>query len=209
MDGAALQIAGKLSGEPSGLNVAADVADRPSAHGADTRLRRAFERCGDDLYRFIVLRVHGDRHAADDLLQQTCYEAARHRSTPNGNDAAQAWLFGIAKNLIRKHFRRLRREARLRGEEVAAGASPPLLDGIGQEPGAVSESDIAPHLLTAISALNEKDQQLLIGSYFEGRTQEELARAIGVSVRAIEGRLYRARLALREALGAKLGEDLL
>ena len=203
MDGAALHI----TGEPR-LDVVAAVADRSSDHqGQDMRLRRAFDRCGDDLYRFIVLRVGSDRHAADDLLQQTCYEAARHRRMPGDDNAAQAWLFGIARNLIRRHFRCLRRETRLRAEETAAGANPPLLEGDENEHGADAQRGIAPHLLKAIAALSEADQQLLLGSYFEGRSHEELARAIGISVRAIEGRLYRARNALREALSAKLGED--
>ena len=206
MDGAALQLPSELSGEPSDLDVRESV--RPVACGdEDARLRRAFERCGNDLYRFIALRVRGDSQAADDLLQQACYEAARHRRTPTGDDAAQAWLFGIARNLIRRHFRRLRREGRHRGEEGATGARPSISGGAGDELEAAGQRDVAASLLTAIAALSESDQLLLLGCYFEGRSHQELARAIGVSVRAIEGRLYRARAALRRTLDAKLGKN--
>lgn len=204
MDGAALHI----TSQTSSLDDTSQAVDRnPVDDGADARLRRAFDRCGDDLYRFIVLRIGGDRHAADDLLQQTCYEAARHRRTPGNDDAIQAWLFGIAKNLIRKHFRRLRRESNLRVLSAATGANPTLPKDDGIAPDASMQSDIAPHLLAAMASLSKSDQQLLLGSYFEGRSQEELAQMIGITVRAVEGRLYRARAALRNALRANLGED--
>lgn len=207
MDGAALQIPEDLSAGPIGVDAPAGAVCRLSAQdGTEARLRQAFERCGDDLYRFIMLRVQGDRHAADDLLQQTCYEAARNKRTPSGDDAAQAWLFGIAKNLIRKHFRSLRRHGRFQREEAVVRARPILLEVETGEADAVTHMDSAQNLLTAVAALDETDQQIILGSYFEGRSHEELARAIGLSVRAIEGRLYRARQILRESLSAQLGE---
>lgn len=208
MDGAAWHISEELPLEPAGPEAAAKAAARAaSGDGADARLRRAFECCGDGLYRFLVLRVKGDRHVADDLLQQTCYEAARRQRIPMGDDAAQAWLFGIARNLIRKHFRQLKRDARVRGKQAAAQTIHPLLEATGSNAEIAAPADVAPHLLTAVAALGEADQQLILGVYFEDRSQEELARAIGVSVRAIEGRLYRARSALRQALNGILGED--
>lgn len=207
MEGAAWHISEELPFEPAGPEAAGQAAARTMASdGADVRLRRAFECCGDDLYRFIVVRVRGDRHVADDLLQQTCYEAARRRRIPNGDDAAQAWLFGIARNLTRKHFRQLRRNARVRSEEAAARTMQPMLEATDRCSGAAGQSDMAAQLLTAIAALNQSDQQLILESYFENRSHEQLARAAGVSVRAIEGRLYRARAALRAALNALSGE---
>jgi RNA polymerase sigma factor (sigma-70 family) len=203
LDGAALHISAA-----STLDPAAGATESSSALDTqEARLRQAFDGCGDDLYRFIVLRVRGDRHAADDLLQQTCYEAARHRRTPGSDDAAQAWLFGIAKNLVRRHFRRLRREVRFRGEKAVACANLSSQDVDGNEPNAAAPHDLAPNLLMAIASLGETEQRLLLGSYYEGRSHAELARAIGVSVRAIEGRLYRARTALRQALKGKPGDD--
>jgi len=221
LDGAALHITGegKRSGvwrnatkcAPSNASVAAsiDAGEFARTSGSDsTRLERAFNRCSDDLYRFILLRVSNDRHAADDILQQTCFEAAKHRRIPSGDDAIQAWLFGIAKNLIRKHFRRARRDSRQRisivkAEEHAASSESTSHDAAGDS---MDHDEAVPRLLDAIAVLNEADQELILGSYFEGRSHEELARVVGVSVRAIEGRLHRARNALRAVLGPQFGE---
>jgi RNA polymerase sigma-70 factor (ECF subfamily) len=60
--------------------------------------------------------------------------------------------------------------------------------------------EVQDQLLLAMTALPSEVQELLIGFYFEGHSQVELAATRGVSERAIEGRLYRARLAFRDKL---------
>ena len=61
-----------------------------------------------EIYRY-VLRVTGRRQDADDLSQETFLRAFRaHRALPP--DANQrAWLFAIATNLTRNHFRSQKR----------------------------------------------------------------------------------------------------
>ena len=207
MDGAAWHIARECSNQESVCDaVAFGTARSETTDGDFDRLQNAFERCGEDLLRFIALRVRGDRHEAEDLLQQTCYEAARKRRMPPGEDAAAAWLFGIAKNVIRRYQRHRRRGSGVPLHPATLGR-PQQLDPDALHADDASQRDAASRLLTAIAALSEADQQLLLGSYFEGRSHKDLARAIGVTERTIEGRLYRARAALREALSDKLAED--
>ncbi len=71
-------------------------------------VRLVFIRSGDALYRYILVRVRGNRTLAEDLLQQTCLEAVRHRHPPRTADACEAWLRGIARNLVRRHWRTCR-----------------------------------------------------------------------------------------------------
>ena len=72
-------------------------------------LRLSFEACCGGLYRFILVRVGGERHAADELLQQVCCVAIDHRRPPNDPAACEPWFRGIAVNLIRKHWRIVKR----------------------------------------------------------------------------------------------------
>jgi RNA polymerase sigma-70 factor (ECF subfamily) len=212
LDGAILQISGEFedrASQPAALpncdatNSGLATKSAWATTSGTTRLEKAFERCGNDLYRFILLRVSNDRHVADDILQQTCFEAARHRRIPKEDNDCQAWLFGIAKNLTRKHFRQVLRDSKQRlsfalvDERKSAARSHDLNDARDS----TEHNESVPELLNAIAALDEADQELILGSYFEGRSHEELAKMIGVSVRAIEGRLYRARNALRNVLG--------
>ncbi len=65
---------------------------------------------------------------------------------------------------------------------------------------ALARKEVQDQLLLALTGLSGDAQELLIGSYFEGRSHAELASMLNVSERAIEGRLYRARVALRDKL---------
>ena len=176
------------------------VADRPCDFR--TLLRQAFREHGDGLYRFILVRVGGDRNVADDLLQQTCHEAARHARPPTVLNEIQLWMRGIARNLIRRHWRTRRRSAGLVSLEAATIAER-LAEDMERRPlpmDVLIREEVRQCLLAAILDLPPKDQELIWEFYFDGRAQTVMAAARGVSEKAIESRLYRSRRRLRETL---------
>lgn len=166
------------------------------------RLRRVFAARCDAIYGFIVVRVSGDRHAADDLLQQTCYEAAKKRRVPEPDDACEAWLFGIARNLVRKHWRTQKRR----------GVVLPLEDHDGgrniverMQAGAlsadsISDPEMVTQLMLAITSMPATDQEIIFAFYFDGRSQQQIAEDQNTTVKSIEARLYRLRSRLRGKL---------
>lgn len=172
-----------------------DVAERVDG------LRGAFQRCGAALYRYAVVRTGGDTHLADDLMQQLWVQA-RSAGVAAPASEMEFWLRGILKNLIRTHWRQVgRRPAHVptADAEMAADLSRRL---VTQEvPRDIMERrEAREQLLLAITALDSDDQELIVAHYFEQQSQVALARRLGLSPRAIEGRLYRARQALRERL---------
>jgi RNA polymerase sigma-70 factor (TIGR02943 family) len=64
---------------------------------------------GDRLYRYAVTRV---RHpeVAEDLVQETLLAAVRTQTSFRGTSSERSWLYGILKNKICDHFRKLARE---------------------------------------------------------------------------------------------------
>ena len=64
----------------------------------------------------------------------------------------------------------------------------------------VERKELHDQLLLAITELRSEEQELIIGHYLRDEPQRAIARRLGLSERAVEGRLYRARQALREAL---------
>ena len=165
-------------------------------------LRRVFHKTGEALYRFIVLRVGGDRETADELLQQTCHEAARHRKIPRDENDCEAWLRGIARNLVRRHWRRARRRGRTWSLEDAS-FSRQLVEDMETRPlppDALAKEESVQQLLMAITSLPASDQQLVLAFYFDGRSQIDIAESLAVSVKSVETRLYRARNRLRAIL---------
>ena len=177
------------------------VASRRSRDGGDV-LRQVFARAGDGLYRFILVRVAGNRDAADDLVQQTCCEAARCTRPPANHDECEAWLRGIARNLIRRRWRRLRRRPGLIPLEDAALAGR-LADDLESQPlppDALIQKESIDQLLLAVTSLSAAEQSLIFAYYFDGRRQADIARELGVTEKSIESRLFRVRGRLRTAL---------
>jgi RNA polymerase sigma factor (sigma-70 family) len=165
-------------------------------------LRQVFRRSAEALYRFILLRVAGDRDAADDLLQQTCYEAVRHQRPPADAEECEAWLRGIARNLIRRHWRetkkrtlRLPLDGATRANELAED-----LESRPLPPDAVIQEESIRLLMLAITSLSAADQGLIFAYYFDGQSQAAIASDLGMTAKSIECRLFRARSRLRTIL---------
>ncbi len=167
-------------------------------------LLSTFESCCHGLYRFILLRVGGDRDAADELLQETCCIAVGHARAPRDSDSCEAWLRGIARNLIRKHWRDRRRRAVLgsNGDPARPGFhGPAALQERGPlPPEAAAGAEARDRLVLAVTALSSAQQRLIAEFYFEGRSQADIAASLGTTEKTIETRLYRARQRLRAIL---------
>ncbi len=165
-------------------------------------LRRIFSRTADGLYRYILVRVGGNRHVADDLLQQSCCIAAGHHRVPIDEAACEAWLRGVAKNLIKQQWRyRQRRSRWLNVDDLPQGAK--LAESLEMQPlpaDCLTDDAVRHEMMLAITALPQTDQQLVFNFYFDGRLQQDLADELGVTAKAVEARLYRIRNRLRALL---------
>jgi len=163
-------------------------------------MEAAFDRCSRALYRYIAVRV-GDAHLADDMMQQLWLQA-RTNGTVVAERELEFWLRGIARNLVRSHWRRQKRRPKhvpLADASLAAELSERLAsEELPAE--TLERQEVRDQLLLAITELSSDEQELVVGHYFEGRSLVELGRMMGLGPRAIEGRLYRARQMLRRKL---------
>ena len=66
------------------------------------------DRHGDALFRFALLRL-GDRHSAEDVVQET-FVAALRTGRFAGKADERTWFIGILKHKIADHYRRTKRE---------------------------------------------------------------------------------------------------
>jgi len=62
------------------------------------------------------------------------------------------------------------------------------------------------YLISAIETLGDDDREMIHHYYFLGESQQLIADTMGVTVRAVGGRLYRSRQVLRDKL-AHLADD--
>ena len=161
----------------------------------------AFDRCSREICRYFTVRTAGDEHLVDDLMQQLWLQARRKAYSvrlPN----AEAWLWRVAQNLLRAHWR-----SRARRPQQVPLADPQLAAELARRfdteelpTEVLARKEVRDQLLLALTALPGAAQELLLGHYFHGLSHAVLAVAHGISERAVEGRLYRARKMLREKL---------
>lgn len=184
------------------LSAAATPADI-AARECESPWGAAFERFGDLLHRYIAVRVGGDIPLTDDLSQQLWLQARSGLASVPRHEI-EFWLRSVAKNLVRTHWRRV--ACRAGAIPIADGAlAAELAERMAREclPQAELErKEVQDQLLLGITELGLEEQTLILGHYFEGLPHRELAERLSISPRAVEGRLYRARLALRDKLRA-------
>ncbi|HEV3006205.1 MAG TPA: sigma-70 family RNA polymerase sigma factor [Pirellulales bacterium] len=153
----------------------------------------------DSLRRFIV-SVIGDADEAESLTQETLTRAFAALATYRADLAFRAWLFGIARNLCRNHFRDMRRHAKVtapeRLGEVAAneGRRQGVLSG-------VLRREVHEHLARAVGLLPEAFRQAFELHFVEGLDYAEISRRTGVAAGTLRVRAHRARALLRDELG--------
>ncbi len=133
-------------------------------------------------------RVLGNAGAAEDVAQECFMELARQRSVVA--PSLGGWLHRVAvlrsRNRIRGDKRRSAREMRYALKQGAAVE--PVWD------------DVKPHLDEAIAALPERLRTPVVQRFLEGRTQEQVARDLGVARSTAQHRIERGVEAIRRFL---------
>jgi RNA polymerase sigma-70 factor (ECF subfamily) len=168
--------------------------------GNDGALDTLMERHSGGLFRFIYRYVLNEEDARD-LLQETFVRAYFKKSQFQPRARISTWLYRIALNLCRDHARsRVTKESKLtesfampREDIVSNTATPSDL--------ASTEEEISL-LERAIQRLPDDLRTALIMVALEEKPQEECAQVLGISRKAVETRVYRARQLLRQRLSS-------
>ncbi|HEV3478573.1 MAG TPA: sigma-70 family RNA polymerase sigma factor [Gaiellaceae bacterium] len=159
----------------------------------DRAFERLYRRHVHDVYRYVlaVLRNQAD---AEDATQATFLSA--YRAFMRGEEPLKPrnWLLKIAHNECRQRFRAASR----RPVEVAWD------DERGAAPGVDETVPTADEIRSALAHLSFNQRSALVMRELEGRSYNEIAAILGLSVSAIETLLFRARRALREQLEGAL-----
>jgi RNA polymerase sigma-70 factor, ECF subfamily len=168
------------------------IPDRPartSARGPDEALIRSlYTDHGRSLLAYAV-RMTGDRHAAEDLVQDTIVKAWKNSDTLfNGTRSVRAWLLTVLRNLI---IDRARAKA-ARPTEVAE--SPWYLPVQRDHADDVVDSMV---ILRALEGLPPRHREVLVELYYRGRTTRDAAAALGIPEGTVRSRAFKALRSLR------------
>ena len=172
-----------MAEESDGAVIAASLRE-PGAFGV------IFDRHGSTLLRFLARRV--DPAEAEDLLGEVFRIAFERRPAfDRSRDSARPWLYGIAANLVAKHYRSETR--RLRALARAGAARVPDEDPAERAVAAADAGVRWARVVDAIGVLPEAERQVLLLFAWEELSYDEIAAAVGVPVGTVRSRLSRAR----------------
>lgn len=158
------------------------------------------ERYGGELFAYLFRQVSSAMDA-EDCLQDTFLRAFRayHRTEAGSN--YRAWLYKIATNVARTHYRRRKRQAdheqRLFPDD---GSGAPGTAKIVEE-----RLELA-RVRAALESLPEKQRTALILRKYHGLRYAEIGAVIGSSADSARANVYQALRSLRIALKTEVVE---
>lgn len=158
----------------------------------------------DDVFaaEFEPLRGFVARHlgatAAEEVTAETFAIAYRRWSDLDPSRSPRPWLYGIASNLIKHHWRRERRMLRA----YARSGIDPLLAEDGPSLERLAAQETAPILAAALADLRRAEREVLLLHAWAELSDAEIAEALSLPLGTVKSRLSRARRNIRNHFGA-------
>lgn len=145
------------------------------------------------LYGFVSRRCGGERQVAEDITQEAWLRAVREWRRTGLPDVPLAWLTTVSRNLL---LNQVRRRAPLPIDVVA----PEIILAALERDATDDSAEVAAAVTDALTRIPPEEAQLLEAFHFERLRVARLAEVMGITERAVEGRLRRARERLRREL---------
>lgn len=158
-------------------------------------MRSLYDEHGGALLAYVLRLVGGDRHRAEDVVQETLYRAWRNpQSLQPTRGSIRPWLWTVARHLVVDGERAKRARPQ---EVVGADLTPaPVDDGIDR-------ALAAQVVVDAMATLTPEHRAALLETYYRGRSVSEAAQVLGIPEGTVKSRTYYALRNLRSALEEK------
>jgi RNA polymerase sigma factor (sigma-70 family) len=177
--------------------------------------------CATDGERLMRFRVHRDEAAFREVVEAhavlvwgVCWQVLRHRedvedvfqatflilarkcASIRASDSAAGWLYRVA---FRTALAARTRRRRLGAEPLAV--EPPAT--LEEQFASIERAEQVEALLEELHALGDRYRQPLVLCYLEGRSRQEAADELGVTMASVKGRLARGMRMLRTRLAGR------
>jgi RNA polymerase sigma-70 factor, ECF subfamily len=153
-------------------------------------LAALYDRHAQTLYNMIT-RIVRDRAGADEILQDTFWQVWRKASGFQGDGAAAAWLYRIARNKSLDHLRR----QKARPQPIATDWEDEHSFVATQRAPDADVEQITErawqrqHVRQALASIPPEQRRCLVLAYFEGMTQREIAEHTATPVGTVKTRM--------------------
>lgn len=174
-----------------------------AAAGSKVATTALYQRYYARTYKFAMRHLGGDAHAAEDVCSEAWIAAVSslHRYSPRKEaDSFVSWLYGIVRNKVREHYRRVSHRP-VAASDWLAGLDTP--DGRAEhDPERVVFAKATAHEVeVALRVLSEKQRKVLIAKFWNNMTVVEIAQVYGMTESDVKVSAHRGVKALCTILG--------
>jgi RNA polymerase sigma-70 factor (ECF subfamily) len=159
-------------------------------------LRDLYETHAATLLSYLMRLTRGDRHRAEDLLQETLVRAWRHPEARKGGEWSKPWLFIVARRIAIDHIRATQaRPAEIGDDRLDDRAAPTDMwfDRFAD----------SAQLVAALQALQPRYREVIVEIYLRDRSVAQTAERLGIPEGTVKSRTFYALQALRVHLTAQ------
>jgi RNA polymerase sigma-70 factor, ECF subfamily len=155
-------------------------------HMDEQTFRTFYDRTARSLWSYLY-RSSNNAALADDLMQESYYRFLRVRFAELNQEYMKNYLFRIATNLLRDHWRhaKLEPQAALEAEKAESSGLPSVA--------ARGEASGPSDVMRILHNLKPREQELLWLAYVEGSSHREIAQTVGLREQSVRSLLFRAR----------------
>lgn len=165
---------------------AAEAAAQPAMDSAE--FTAFYERSARSLWAYLV-RCSGDPALAEDLMQEAYVRFLTATQPADAEQAARRYLFRIASNLLRDHWRRPK-----------ASSLDDLPESFFATCASADEMAVQQQLARAMGQMRSRDRQILWLAHAENYSHREIADIMGLATPSVRLLLFRARRRMRQLM---------
>ncbi len=163
---------------------------------------KAYKETALPLMKFLIKRMGGDQKAAEEVFSRTAEAALKSWYSFENKSSFFTWVCRIGLNKVADYYRdQIHERSKLIYPLFKDLANIEDKNLSHEERLAVEE--LRSQLNECLNILPYNKRQMLQFRYWEDMTLSKIANKLGISERAAEGKLYRARLALKEVIVEK------
>jgi RNA polymerase sigma-70 factor, ECF subfamily len=160
----------------------------------ERQFRLLYERNFAPITAYVRRRVRRTNDSDADIVAEVFVVAWRRFLEVPEQTKELPWLYGVARNLVANHFRNVQRSSDLTDrlmfeERVAVDASN-------------GSRELEIRVQRAVDQLSDLDREIFRLIHWEGLSQEEVGLSVGITEKAVERRVARARTKVRDYLAS-------
>lgn len=142
----------------------------------------------------------GNRDEVDEVMQEVAVAAATQSARCEPVERVGPWLYRVAMRQMLLFRRKAGRNRKLMAHAAEWSRVTPPQTGCRSPLEFLLSTERQQEVRAAMTALAERDRQLLMLKYVDGLSYAEIATCLGVTPSSIQSRLHRARASLRQQL---------